>query len=270
MIRGTMSDETYAYIDFAVIVAPQIDVLCAVAALRSDYAAAGDVDCGAETTRSGGIIGRVGERARAMISGGRYGDEAPAMDIQNMPLFLHCDEDAELDRLITWSMEEDSSGIPPETRVSALAEHPGWTMVEFADPMSGVSYTAMNLSTDLAGAPVYYFRRSGSGTDQPHFDFHHYLDGEQRRRVSSQLRISKPRGRPRWEGCSQGAYLPFEDPILYDRADAAMMMTANKQLALLGQMGLSMASLFGAGARDKPVLISDKPGGAPVSILLGS
>ncbi|MEM9141150.1 MAG: hypothetical protein AAGB15_15085, partial [Pseudomonadota bacterium] len=145
-----MSDETYAYIDFAVVIAPQIDVLRAAAALRSDYAAAATAAHdrpGAGEARGAGMLRRVGETAKTWLRK----PEPPVREpdpTEAPPLFLHCDDGAELDRLITWTMEEETSGIPPETRISALAMHPGWTMVEYADPMSGMSYTAMNLSTD--------------------------------------------------------------------------------------------------------------------------
>ena len=53
----------------------------------------------------------------------------------------------------------------------------------------------------------------------------------------------------------------------YKTEDQAKILTADKKADLLARMGLPIEELFDADMRDSTVLISDKPGGAPLSVV---
>lgn len=261
-----MLHEDFEYLDFIVVEAPEIDVLRVMATYRADM---GVPDMGATPAFPGagdpdkkpGMIGLMWWALKQWI----FSPKDPPEDSGD-DLFLHTDTAAELDRMIIWGNDNDGVTVPVETRVSGLLSSPDWTLVEFADLISGMSMTAMHLSTQMPEEDVFFFRRSGRRTNQPQFDFHHYRAGEQRRRVMSHCTVPTE-GDPWWEGYAEGPMLPFEDPEAYKTSDQATLLTADKQADILARMGVPLGALFDPDMRESAVLISDKPGGAPLSVL---
>ncbi|MGF1500393.1 MAG: hypothetical protein ACFBSD_01130 [Paracoccaceae bacterium] len=182
-------------------------------------------------------------------------------------LSLHVDDAAEPERPITWSA--DATHAPFAMRLSGLAARPGWTLVECAEMVSGWSPTAGELSDALPGTEVHFFRRSGSETPETQHDYHLYCDGVQARRVLAHLTVPEaPEGEtpaePWWEGIAEGPVQSHEDARHYMTATEAETITAETQAAMLDRLGLPPSMLWAEGGRVQSVLISTRPGGAPI------
>ena len=176
------------------------------------------------------------------------------------PVLLHTGSAAETNRLIEGA--EDTFDIHANVRISAILAKPGWTLVEFVEPGSGMSAMAYGLSNDLGGQEVLYFRRTGNDTPSHQFDFHVYSDHNQSRRVMTHFNhLEHAPEDSAWESTSDYEPHPIEDPALYEGATEENLLTAAKQDFLLARLDLSMDRLFGQGSRQGTVLLSRKPGG---------
>ncbi|MEM7059606.1 MAG: hypothetical protein AAF557_18635 [Pseudomonadota bacterium] len=266
-----MQHEDYAYLDFIVVEAPQIDVLRVMAAYRAEMGVPEDADPtefagGGDPDKRPSVLGLMWWALKQRIFSPK--DEPIDFESNAQDLFLHADEAAGLDRRITWSQDGQVFGLPVETRISGIAGREDWTLVEFSDVISGMSMTATRLSEELPEEDVFFFRRSGSKAKEPHFDFHHYRAGEQRRRVMSHCTHPTDGSPAWWEGHAEGPMLPFEDPAAYEGKDGAEILTAARQSDLLKRLDLPEDLIFDPQLRIDAVLISDKPGGAPLSVAL--
>jgi len=130
---------------------------------------------------------------------------------------LHVDQGAEAPGLITWAPEDQETVAAqahrPDFRVSALADKPDWSLVEFRAMMTGYSPLASMHSDEMQGTDIYFFRRTGSATEAHQHDLHHYRNGQQRRRVFSHCTIPRePAPEPWSEGAAEGDPLIKEQP----------------------------------------------------------
>ena len=263
---------TFAYQDFAVVAAPQAEVVRALARIAApdEDGARPPNGFDAPTSNGDGADTEPGSSSRsvfgalARLTSTKTLKSAARSAVREPETYLRCDVEAAPERLITWRDGEET----PARRVSAIAMRPTWSLLEFADPSRGLSQVAADLSEALGGREVFFFRRSGAEAQAPLFDYHLYRGASPERRVFSHCTFPK-RGEPWWEAAAEGPLTPYEDAGLYDGAEQADLVTDRTLGAILAAMGLDMAELFSLKARQSPILFDDRPGGAPLSQMAG-
>ncbi len=160
----------------------------------------------------------------------------------------------------------EPEALNDDVQVSAIAGSE-WTLVEYTEQVSGMSMLGFQLSMALESCDVLYFRRSGTLAIEPHFDFHLYRDGDTVRRVL--CHCTHPNGDPAqawWEAIADRPQTRYEPSSVYAGAVERDLLTDARIETILGTIGLSFAKLFGAEQRCNSVLLSRRPGGAPLSV----
>lgn len=210
----------------------------------------------------------LGKLMRRVVGGGAQQQAAPVSPPLLPPYSIHPDAPvAPITFAPPPAYSPDAEGFetPPDYRVSMVASRTDWTLVEFAEQISGSSATALRLSHQLSGADILYFRRSGDLAHEVHFDFHLYRDTETLRRVL--CHSTWPKGEQEdewWEAIAEGPISRYELPEFYADANERDLLTDDKIDLIIGGLRMSFDALFGPKARRCPLLFSRASGGTPI------
>ena len=156
-----------------------------------------------------------------------------------------------------------------DIRVSTPRAAEDWCLVEFRETLGETCPLAQELSTQMAGAEILYFRRSGDVATDVHFDFHVYCNGQATRRVAchSTWPETDETFDEVWTGVTEGTPTRYEGESFDPKASEMDLLDEVKQEMILAYLGLSYDALFRPEAKNDPVLITRRDGGEPLATL---
>ncbi len=188
-----------------------------------------------------------------------------AEDMPQTEWSLHRGPAAEAGSILTWDGGAQVFASL-DVRVSALTDRPEWVLVEHCDQISGMATKAFGLSMQIPDTEVYFFRRTVGDENAPRCEFYVYRGGENERRVMSNFNyLEQQPDESYWEAYADGLPHALEEGLDYEGLHESDVMTPERQDVILARLGVRYDSLFHARSVVDPVLISEKPGGAPLT-----
>lgn len=248
--------EDFALIDFAVSVRSPSEIATALGHIRTGETGGGAAAKGAR----GGFLSRLLGRAPARPA-------RPERKPRGKPLLIQPDGtlgSGPLTRLMLSDMGFGSARSP--VRLSAPIGAGGLTLIEFREGDGEISPLCQDLSAELRGDELFYFRYSGGRHPGAHFGFHVYQDGRvTRQAVSRSDQGTAPEAD--WIGTDSGMPHPVEtDSLPPPGTPAFEIMTPVRQAAILEALGIDPELLFEASVPSVLTLeLTDAPGGLPLS-----